>query len=307
MSLLLYAVLVIGIMILFSSSMQSVLKAVFSTLHLTDKSSLKSIGIVERFQKLLLITLGEHMSNFTEVILLGNVLLAVFAFLVISINLSYYLGLVSCLAVLMAPYALIQVRLHSIRIESSYEGEFLITELINQYKLNGFNMIEAIDASIQQLTNSPLTRRLLFQMSIRLKSYRDRDELEKILREFTYGVNTQWSRMLTNNFMLSIEDGFDVTTGLVDIQNELKRAKTAHEKGSRNTAEGFIIIKVFIPGLYLFTLYIALKYFNFSLDKFIVYQLFTQTGMKLFIMNALLYIVNVMLMVLFTRRKFDIT
>ncbi len=255
----------------------------------------------------LLIVFGETTASLTEVIVFGNVIMSLLVFSLLFSELGLKMGLIAAIATMCIPYLLVRIRLHNIRIESSYEGEFLITELINQYKLCNFNMIEAIDSTISHLSDSPQSRRLLFQMSIRLKSYKNRSELENILDDFTYAINTQWSRMMINNLLLSIEDEFEVTTGLIDIQNELKRAKRAYEQGSRNTTEGFAIVKILIPGLYLFTVYMAIKYFDFSLEKFIGYQLFTPSGLNLFVWNGLLYILNIMFMVLFKRRKFDIT
>ncbi len=150
---------------------------------------------------------GENASSLVELIVITNMFFTGMTFFWTLSKLNLKMAVFSGFCILVGPYALLRLKLYTIRIESSYEGEFLLTELINQYKINNFNMVEAIDASIAHLANAPQSRRLIFHMSLRLKSYSDRQDLERILYDFTYGINTQWSRLLMNNILLSIDEG----------------------------------------------------------------------------------------------------
>lgn len=310
-----YIFFVIGLMLMFSSSIYIFVLEIRKSRQysrridrgLVDTNPLISNKLLLDFSNLLKSTLGDWASKHMHLILSLQFLLALSIYITTLNQRNILFSIGASLSISMLPYVLLILRLHTLRVQSSYEGEFFITELINQYKLNHFNMVEAIDSTVVHLKDSPRTRKLLFILSIRIKSYRDRGELEEILEEFTYSINTQWSRMVSNNLLLSIEDGFEVTSGLMDIQQELKRAKSAYEKSSRNTTEGFAIVKVFIPILYLFTIYLSIHFFDFTIDKFLHYQFRTPGGFKLLLVNVMLYAFNVVLMILFQKRKFDIT
>lgn len=315
MNIILYVLCMVGLFLLFSSSIQSFIEFSIGKLiqhkrirsHFNEQSNEQSDQLMDHLRTLIKTTLGEIAGNHANVIVTAVAIIAAVSFITVRQEQSSKFSMLVAASVMVIPYFILQLRLYSIRVESSYEGEFFITELINQYKLNHLNMIEAIDATVIHLKDSPRTRKLLFTLSIRIKSYQDIGELEVILTDFTYGIDTQWSRMVANNLLLSIEEGFEVTSGLIDIQQELKRAKSAYEKSSRNTTEGFAIVKVLIPLLYVFTIFLSVKYFNFTIDKFMYYQIGTPGGMKLLMLNLLLYLFNVMLMILFQRRRFDIT
>ncbi len=225
MQIIMYFMLIIGLILLFASSMQGVIRRVLYGVKPIRREYGKKGVFVDHVRSLLFIVYGENASSLVELIVITNMFFTGMTFFWTLSKLNLKMAVFSGFCILVGPYALLRLKLYTIRIESSYEGEFLLTELINQYKINNFNMVEAIDASIAHLANAPQSRRLIFHMSLRLKSYSDRQDLERILYDFTYGINTQWSRLLMNNILLSIDEGLVVTSGLVDIQNELKRAK----------------------------------------------------------------------------------
>ncbi|MGD9679234.1 MAG: hypothetical protein AB7V16_12910, partial [Vulcanibacillus sp.] len=189
--------------------------------------------------------------------------------------------------------------------EGSHEGIFLITELLNQYKINYHNMIEAIDKTICYLENAPYTKNLLFKMSIRLKESTNK-ELEDIINDFVYALNTNWAIMLSNAIYLSIENGTNVTTALQDIIDDLKMVKKSFEENKRINIEGFSILKYLSPGLFILTIYFAIEYMDFTLDKYIHYQFNTSTGLKYFTIICVLSFLNVAISVYFKKKKFDL-
>lgn len=204
------------------------------------------------------------------------------------------------------PYLFLRVRIYAVQVNGSYEGEFFVSELLNQYKINHLNMLEALAVSVEHLKNCPHVQKQLFRLSIKLKVYGTEEEAQEAINSFASAVNTEWGRILANNIFLSVHQGYDVTSGLEDILVELKRAQSVYEQGLRNTSEGFVMVKYILPGLYIGTIYMAVHYFDFSLRKFFTYQFFTPLGLKLFCINVVLFLLNVLLMNFFKKRKFDV-
>lgn len=204
------------------------------------------------------------------------------------------------------PYVFLRMRLFSIRVEGSHEGQFLVNELNNQYKINYRNMIEAIDKTIPLLSNAPYTKRLLFRLSLRLKEYRTSEELELILNDFVYAIDTEWAKMLANDIYLTIDEGTDVSVAMEDIIKDLKNAKRAFEENRRINFENLAILKFLSPAVYIFMFLFSIKYLDFTLDKYIYYQFNTATGLKYFTTILILTIVNISISTYLKKRKFDI-
>ncbi len=303
----LYIVFIIGLLIGFSTSIQIFLnelkahtQSIIGDLNHFAKSQ-------ARFKAIFAATLGEHGADYLETYGFAYFILCGSSFVFFLTNLPIIQALQSTLLVIIVPLAYLRTKLYTIRIESSYEGEFLISELMNQYKINHYNMIEALDHTVVHLKNTPRVKALLFSLSLQVKAYRDEAHLDDILETFNYMVDTQWSRMLINNIRLSIHEGLNVTSGLADIQDELRHAKKSYEKSERSTTEGFVMVKFLIPGLYGLTIFLAIRLFGFTLIKFIHYQFLTPTGLRLIMICSGLYFLNLFIMLLFKKRKFDIT
>ena len=203
------------------------------------------------------------------------------------------------------PYGYLHLKLSVIRIESSYEGEGVITELSNQYKINYFNMIEAIDKTIPMLKKCPYVQKQLSILALAIKEYRTEEELQYALNQFTYGINTSWSILLTNNIYFSINDKMNVSVALEDMISELRHSKKVLEASKRLNNEGFSIIKYLVPSFYVGSIFVAMKYFGFTISKFFDYQLNNPLGFKLFLATVISFVFNYAVMVLSKRQKFD--
>lgn len=191
-----------------------------------------------------------------------------------------------------SPYVFLLLRLYVIRVKSSYEAVGLVTELINQYKINWFNMIEAVDRTVPHLKNEPFTRRALFRMAIELKQYRNIEELDEIIQEFTYSIKTEWAILLANNMFLSIGYGDNVQVSLEDILEELKELKAITEKDKQFNTESFIMIKYLAPGLYIASVFSMFQFFGFNIKKFIAYQFQNPQGFQFFVFTMLFILIN---------------
>jgi hypothetical protein len=166
-------------------------------------------------------------------------------------------------------------------------------------------MIEAIDRTIERIDHCPNISKTLCRLSMRIKEYRSEKELHKLMKEFTYAIDTQWSVLLSNNLLISIHDGVQVTASLEDILVNLRDSKKVLESGKRHNNEGFMIAMFLVPIMYVLFIYIAVRYFGFTLTKYFNYQLRHPIGFKFFIAIIISFVANYFIMVITKRQKFD--
>lgn len=203
------------------------------------------------------------------------------------------------------PYLILLIKLHSIRIESSYEGENLTTELINQYKINYLNMKEAIDKTIQNLDSCPNTKKALSRLSWKLKQYEDEEDLNEIINGFVYSINTQWAMLLANNIYLSIEYDDDVRESLNDILDDLKDLRKLTESNNQKNIESYFMIKFFTPGIFLLSIIALFQFFGFTIQKYIDYQIKNPIGLRYFIICIFTIVLNIVIYYVTRKPKYD--
>lgn len=214
-------------------------------------------------------------------------------------------GLILTAFITAFPYMYLRMKLKMIRVESSYEGTMLVEELINQYKINYKNMIEAIDQTIINIPDSAHVKKALFRLARRVKEYADTDELRQSLNEFSFSINTQWAHMLTNNMYLSIAMDTDVVPGVEDILVELNIVNRVIEDGKRETMEGIMIAKFFIPGAYIILNGAMIVYGTITVKGYLDYVM-SPAGIKSLLTILIAYILSNFANSTYNRRKFDI-
>lgn len=203
------------------------------------------------------------------------------------------------------PYLILIVKLYGIRLEGSYEANELVTELLDQYKINYNNITEAIDSTIPLLTRQPYSRKALSRLSFELKSYKTRKELEEITYKFNYAIDTQWSQNIANCIFMAIEYGEDITQSLEDILEDLKSLKKIQEQNRQLNQEGYTIAKWVTPGLYAISLYLMFTMFGFTFKKFIDYQLAHPLGLQFFIASMMAITISYLTYYLTSKPKND--
>lgn len=206
----------------------------------------------------------------------------------------------------MLPYIWVRVKLASRQITGSYEGQVIIAEVLNQYKINYFNIVEALDQSIKHLDDAPLGKQLLFRMSRELKLQSTDLQLKEILDDFTHAGGTQWGKMLATNIYFAISEDANITLGLEDILRECEQAKKMLEQKKRSNQEAFAIIKFLAPVCYLLLMGALIKFFELSIAELIGYQFFTPNGSLIFILIIILSFINMVMVRLLSKPKFDI-
>ena len=243
---------------------------------------------------------------------------SVFYFLFLSIclfavSLSLFTGLfgVSIFFILMSsligllPYIYLRFRLKSLQLEGSYEAENLLSELTSMYKISDFNMISAIDKTIESIKNSPLSKKALFILSLKIKEYRSREELQSAVDFFVAMFGTEWATLAGMSIFESIASGTNVSVSLDDILSNLKQIKSSIEKDKRANYEAFTMVKFVIPIIYVLSVFTCVKYFGFTLGKFFYYQFNTGLGVKFFIAIIILSVISFWSMYILSKPKFD--
>ncbi len=300
-----YLLLIYGIWMICSTSIISMFRKTYFTRFRVSKDQLVRGRLFRHIHLLVTLTFeGKGMFFICSFIVLSISLFLVIFILLIN-GTSIGTAIVISVVFGMAPYLYLKIRLNTIRTEGSFEADLIVGELLNQYKMNYFNMIEAIDRLVS-FKEAPICRRAFYRLSIQLKDYKTEEELKGALKDMVFVINTDWMKMLANNIYLAIECHVNVSIGLEDILQELKEAKTALEKAKQINLEGFSILKYFSPLMYLFTVLISIKYFGFSVKKFFAYQFHTEIGIKFFILILLLMLVNIGCMKVFENQKFDL-
>lgn len=205
-----------------------------------------------------------------------------------------------------APYGVLTARLYSRRVARSREGDILVQELLNNYKINGFNIKEAVEITAGQLDKAPGAKRLLLQLAKGLQKAVTKNEVECHLAAFRYGIDTAWGNALSTNIFFAYLYGIRVDHALEDLLASMIRSRQVVEYGKRENNEARLILQYLAPVSFLLTAAGACRYFGFTPAKFIRYQFGTALGMQWFLIMSMLYAVSLLLNVFLSREKMDI-
>ncbi|QSX05470.1 hypothetical protein JYG23_12405 [Sedimentibacter sp. zth1] len=202
------------------------------------------------------------------------------------------------------PFVMLRIKLYYTQSNSSKEALIVTTEILNQYKIYNNNIVEAIDATIKNLENNIICKHYLMRLSMRIKEYQSDDELLDILDEFTFTVNTNWIRMLSDSIFFSMVNNIDITLSLDGLIEQIKAIDYTQNVGKRLNIEGFAMAKYLAPILYITLVIISVKVFDISLSDYLYYQ-FTSDGLKYFISIVIWSFICYICEYLYRKRKFD--
>jgi len=203
------------------------------------------------------------------------------------------------------PYIFLRFRLKRLQLEGSYEAENLLGELTSTYKISDFNMLSAIDKTVETIKGSPLSKKALFILSLKTKDYRSREELQSAVDFFVSMFGTEWAVLLGMSIFEAIANGTNVSVSLDSILSNLKEIKSSIEKDKRANYEAFTMVKFIVPIVYILSVFTCVKYFGFTLGKFFYYQFNTGLGIKFFIAISVLSVISFWSMYILSRPKFD--
>ena len=221
-----------------------------------------------------------------------------------SISQSIFSSLLIATICSLIPYGLLYNKLLMTQSDSSKDATLIVTTLLNQYRIYNFNMAAAIDATILVLDEDVITRRYLMRLSMRIKEYRSEQELINILDEFTFTVNTNWIRMLSDAIFFSISSKIDVTLSLNGIIKQIKLIDDVRNTGNRLNNEGFAMAKYLAPIMFLIMVWICVKMMGMGIDEILFRQINGQGLLFLYLMLAL-GLASYVLEYLYKHRKYD--
>lgn len=255
---------------------------------------------------ILSVVFDRKISNGTNAFMLVSATSFLFTYLFLFFTSTVLFALTAAVIMGSIPYILLRLRLRSMQISSSYEGEALVSELSNHYKMCSLNMLEAIDKTAAAIQNQKYSKRALFKLSIALKNMRKGSQLDEIIKTFVFAFETEWAIQLGMNIQLAVSDGTDVRSSLDDIQSEIKLVRETLEKGKREHSEAYNVIRLLIFPCYLLTIYGAHTLFGFTLEKFFDYQFINPMGQRMAIFMFPMMLFCFVFMGMSKRSKFDV-
>jgi hypothetical protein len=298
--------IIVGLWLIYTDYILYFLKVIKPKKTFREIKEEPSSNLYKHIKRLMLIVYGKDNDKKVSSFYLISVLLFFLTFLIVIQRTSIIRSFIFAGFISFIPYIFLRLQLKQIRIEGSYEADIFVNEFLNQYKLNNKNIYDAIDETIDKIKNAPIMKRQMFIMALKLKEYRNVEELEEIIKDFVYAINTEWIVLLANNIYISITDNINITIGLEDIQKEIKQAITDKEREKRINLESVTIVKFITPGLYIISMIVAKSVFNISFKQFFEYQINTPTGFNYFMIIIIMSILNSSILILLKKQKFDI-
>lgn len=217
---------------------------------------------------------------------------------------ALFFSLIFGLCIGFIPFIFQYIKLWKLRVESSKEAITLLNELINQYKINNENIIEALDQTYYELKEDMKTKRFILRLTMRLKERKNDKELDEILDEFVFTVDTNWIKMLAHNIRFNLKNKISMTIGMEDILTQLKLSNENKNFADRLNNESFKIVNILAPFIYISTVYLSVKKLGIPLNRYLKYQ-FSGTGLMLLFSIIFLYVLSKILIYVYKNQKFD--
>lgn len=261
--------------------------------------------IYDHIRILLKITLDMGTDRSMRAFAFVSIVPAVTVLFMLFGKISFYLTVTAAFVVGSLPYGILRLRLQQIRVNSSREGEILITELLENYKIYYCNMQRAIEASVATIEEAPNSRRLLFNLARGL-NIAEKNRIGSLLREFRMSINTSWGNILAYNMGFALTAGIEVTEALTDLADTVKRARRVDEFARRENNEAAMMLKYLVPAVYILTVAGGVGFFGLSPEKFLYYQFGTEAGLTWFTISLIIYVAGVLLNGCISRPKLDL-
>ncbi len=262
--------------------------------------------IFENVRSLMWITLGMGTDKAVMLFFGISVLSGLTALLTLGLRLPVTLRTVSVVLSSFMPYLLLRIRLEKIRVRSSYEGEVLLSELTENYKIHYYNMREAVEKTAGSIQDAPDSKRILTDLARGLERAGSEKTVMRLLREFGMSINTSWSNTLSNLMYFAIIKGVRVEEAMEDLEDTIIKAREVEEYSRRQLNEPRLIVRYLIPICYLLTALGGVRFFGLEPGKLWHYQFQTEEGATWFTISLILYIISYMGNLYFSRNKLDL-
>ena len=263
----------------------------FRGVELTDRGE-----VWERIRVVLGITLGMGTDRAVRTFIAFSALLSFTVTILVGARIPLRLTCAASVMMAFLPYLLLLLRMSRIRIRSSHEGEILLSELTENYKIYYHNMREAIDRTASEIRDAPDSRKILMNLSRGLGRAGSEKSIMRLLEEFSLSINTSWANTLKNLLYFSLVHGIRVDEALEDLSITIRRAREVQEYARRQNNESSLMIKYLVPFTYGLTVVGGVRFFGLGWQKFFHYQFETEAGLTwltiFLLVYAISYIVN---------------
>lgn len=275
--------------------------------YMMKKETVSTSRFIQGISRFLEVTINKKSSFAVYTFLFGLTLIAVLVFTALHSNGRPLNEVILwSLVTPLIPVGFLYFRLYTLRILVSHEGKEMVSELLNNYRIHHHNLPEAIDQTILSLGHKqPYSKRLLMQLSLRLREARNEKETREAVSQMVYSIDAKWAILLANLFNIALIRGDDVTLGLVDISKDLADLEQINEKSRQLNIEGGIMLKILIPILLVGGLYAVFNIFEFTVPKYLEYQFQNSIGFTSFYYTLMVLIGTIMLYLFFRREKND--
>ena len=272
-----------------------------------DKKSDK-MGINEYLEDMLAIVEGKRKPGAVIKFYELSAILGIFGFFGANIILTAKVAPLAAIIGLCLPLAYYRSKLQEIRNEASMEGEILATELLNNYKVSFHNILEAVRNTAETLSaeEAPHSKRMLLQLAHEFNTVSTKEDVEKAVERFKFGINTTWASLLATNIELAQTEGLVITSSMEDLISSIIKARKAKEEIKRQGSEGRTMLKYLVPAIYIITVISGTGVFDMTLGEFFHKQFRTDTGSTWFVIVIATYIGSILFANFISKEKMDI-
>lgn len=266
----------------------------------------KANNLNNGIQRLIHITLGINSIKMVYVFWSTTLVIPLSIMMLFGNSLPKSMILIITLLLALIPLILLTAKLKNIRVKSSKEGKVLLVELLDNYKINYYNMQRAIEITAATMEEAPNSRKLLFNLSKGLNRVTGKDDIKEVLNDFKYAIGTSWAGVLSDNIYFALSSGIRVEAAMEDLIKTISLAEEIEERTKRENNEIGLILKYLVPLCYVFSIVGGVKFFNLSISQFFRYQFQTSTGIWWFSITVILYILSLTANFFLTKTKLDL-
>lgn len=298
-----YAIFLVGIILIYGQEFDLVIQEIRMRKRLAARTKqMESVGKL-RMHLNYISAVSFNMKKDSLVLII--VLVAISSFVVGKMSFDFNTAFVFSMLLASAPYTIVRIKFENLRKRTSFEGETLIVNFLNAYRISNFNVYEGLEGIISDDAKELKSKSLILKMILELRQCGSPQKIRQIINDFGNAVGTNWSRMFAYNIQLAAEKGIDVSLAVEDILFQLRDARKLYEERKRLNSEAMRIVVYLIPLLYLFTAIASIAFIGVEPDKLIKNQFFTEQGFLLFNISALMFIMNLLVMECVSKQKFD--
>ena len=307
----LLVILLSGLYVLTYDYMKDVYKALgfilrkildsYRGVELTDKGE-----VWERVRVVLGISLGMGTDRAVRAFMVISGALSLGSVMLLGARVPLRLACAAAVMSAFLPYLTLRIRMERIRVRSSHEGEILLSELTENYKIYYYNMREAIDRTAATIEDAPDSKKILMNLSRGLGRAGSELSITRLLNEFALSINTSWANTLKNLMYFSLAHGIRVDEALEDLSITIRRAREIQEYARRENNESNLMIKYMVPICYGLTVSAGVKVFGLGWQKFMHYQFETGEGLTWITISLLVYATSYIVNLYLSESKLDL-